>query len=91
METKPVYFYRKKTNRNGKTYIVVSDKPALKIGKLEGLPVATKQPDLRFGAIPSNKIIGEHSFELGDLVPGFSFTEQIVRGTENLYIVIEAK
>ncbi|MDA1116311.1 MAG: hypothetical protein O2993_07630 [Bacteroidetes bacterium] len=91
METKPVYFFRKKTIENGKTYIVVSDKPAIIIKELAGLPVGIRQQGLKFGTIPLNKIIGDYSFEFGDLLPGFSFTEQIVEGTENLYVISQVK
>ena len=91
METKPVYFLRKKESSNGKNYIVVSHKPAIIIRELAGQPVGISQQGLKFGIIPLHMLESNFSFKMGDLIPGFSFTEQIVEGTKNLYLITEVK
>lgn len=40
MDTKETYFYKKKIDRFGNGYIVVTDKPAIKIGKLNSVEFA---------------------------------------------------
>ena len=84
MEIKPVYFSKIKEKNNQK-YIVVTDKPAIKVGEIAGISVGVRQPVLKFGTIKLDLVDSYSTLETGDLIPGFTFTDQKVNGYDNLY------
>lgn len=83
MEIKPVYFYKKKTNQYGDPYLVVTDKPAIKKVIINDTTIGVRVQDLKFGIIFGS--FPDSSFKVGDKIPGFSFTDQRVKGIDNLY------
>lgn len=90
MDTKETYFYKKKIDRFGNGYIVVTDKPAIKIGKLKGFEFASRVQGLRYGTIKLSSIDGHLSFKVGEKVSGFIFTDEAIEGHENLYKVLKS-
>jgi hypothetical protein len=84
-----VYFYKKKTNRLGKEYIVVTQKPALVKTQINGVEFYSRVRDLRYGLMNISSLAENFSFEMGEIVPGFRMTDEAIDGYDHLYKVVK--
>lgn len=89
MNSDSVYFLRKKRDKRDREYFIVTDKPAIVIVEIVGIPVGVPVRNLRKGVIYPIESILNQNFRIGDRVPGYSFTNNMVKGTTNLYDILK--